>query len=299
MDVAWPAVAVVLAALIGFRGVRLSERRLMQHQLEERDRVRLDAAMQAAGLFGPEDGAPATAAAKAAGLLALVELGHSDLAVALLVDVWSQPPRVASDLEDDLDRTAEAPEDEPSEVSTETAILVVDGALRDEQAPSAQLVAAELLCRNARRLQLCQSLHWPSSIDGYWLPQLGTRAKLLLMEGLIHSTLASVANENALRVLILRLYGVAAGDPDPRVKGCVGQLIGYVLPAIQELGYSEFLGSAGLVRLSDLQAAATMASPNPDGYLERQVETRGEHLEAWARRCTKCSTAPGTLAIPG
>jgi hypothetical protein len=85
----------------------------------------------------------------AAGLLALTRLDHADLAVALLVDLWSE---------------REGPED-PDRVSTETAILVIDAALRSTSA-NAQLVAAELLCRNAKWLQPGQSLHWPSSLEG-------------------------------------------------------------------------------------------------------------------------------------
>jgi hypothetical protein len=113
--------------------------------------------MRAARLFGPEDDAPSTAAAKAAGLLALVQLGHADLAVALLVDVWSKHTTADPD---------DTPSPDASEVSTETAILVLNAALADGGAPNAQLVAAELLCRNAARLDICQSLHWPAATTG-------------------------------------------------------------------------------------------------------------------------------------
>ncbi|MDT9700868.1 hypothetical protein [Streptomyces sp. P17] len=65
--------------------------------------------------------------------------------MALLVDLWS--------------------DDDEDKISDETAILVIDAALRSTSS-SAQLVAAELLCRNAERLDACQSLHWPSSGEG-------------------------------------------------------------------------------------------------------------------------------------
>lgn len=294
------AVVAVPVALIGLWGVRISGRRQTQQEREQEGRLRLDAAMEAAKLFGPEEAASSTAAAKAAGLLALVQLGQADLAVALLVDVWSS---TAPEVTDGEAKPGESAGDagtglEP-QVSTETAILVLDEALRSIDAPNAQLVAAELLCRNAHRLKLGQSLHWPAAIDGSWLPDLAVRAKLLLMDALIQTSVHSTPNENALRVLVSRLHGVSAGDPDPRVKGCVGKLIDDVLPAIRELGYAEFMGNAGLIHLSDLEAAAALASPNPDGYLERQVDMRGKRLGEWAHRCEPCSAHPGTLAIPG
>jgi hypothetical protein len=116
------------------------------------------------------------------------------------------------------------------------------------------------------------------------------------MDALIRVSVASDPTENALRVLLLRLYAVSSLDPDARVQGCVGKLLGHVLPAVRELGYREFLGPAGPALLADIEQAALKASPNPDGYLERLVEQRGQDLHAWASRCTTCSTHPGALA---
>jgi hypothetical protein len=67
-------------------------------------------------------------------LLALTKLDNVDLAVALLVDFW-------------LPGVEEM-------ISDEAAILVVDAALRSGR-PNAQLVAAEVLCRNAANLDPC------------------------------------------------------------------------------------------------------------------------------------------------
>ena len=70
-----------------------SEARLEQEHTAEQARLRLDAAMRAASLFGPVGDTPSTPAASASGLLALTQLGRADLAVALLVDLWSVGPR--------------------------------------------------------------------------------------------------------------------------------------------------------------------------------------------------------------
>ena len=66
-----------------------SEKRLAQEHQQQADQLRLDAAMRAADLFGPSDGAASSAARSASGLLALTRLDFADLAIALLVDLWS------------------------------------------------------------------------------------------------------------------------------------------------------------------------------------------------------------------
>jgi hypothetical protein len=104
-------------------------------------------------------------------------------------------------------------------------------------------------------------------------------------------------NENALRSLTVRLYGILDGDPDPRVKGCVGTLISCVIPALHELPYKEFLGGAKAIQLKQLEDAAASASPNPDGYLERMVADRGQRLREWSLEVAQhCLFSPGMLA---
>jgi hypothetical protein len=170
------AAVLGLAGVLATAGVALvSERRLQRQHQDEEARLRLDAAMKAGALFNATSGSPADPAAVASGLLALTELGRADLAVALLVDLWDESDRAASP----APATRQA-------VSDETAVLVIDAALRSDRA-SAQLVGAELLCRNARRLDPCQSLHWPSSVDGMWNPQFGVKTKVLLVEALVRS----------------------------------------------------------------------------------------------------------------
>ena len=241
-------------------------------------RLRLDAAMRAGGSFSshrPEAVSPASAASS---LLALTKLDNADLAVALLVDFWS--PGVEQ------------------MISTETAILVVDAALRCGR-QSAQLVAAELLCRNSPRLNSCESLHWPSYIDGCWSPAFGPKTKLLLVDALVLMTLAKPANEGALRSVAVRLYGIYNGDPDGDVKGCIGTLIEALIPALRDLGYKDFMQGNVRVMLSDLEKAAKSARPNDDDYLARMVKKRGEELGDWAKSSRKgddLELSPGALA---
>lgn len=222
------------------------ERRLAQHELEERARLRLDAAMRAGTLFGTDGDEHPSSAASAAGLLALTQLDHADLAIAPLVDLWSIgsaapseqgghiaaiDPRSLLSAEQQAVRKKDAGVESERAVaavkdhsgfrtifSTETAILVINAALT-ASSPNAQLIAAELLCRNAYRLDPCQSLHWPAAIDGRWIPNLPPKARLLAIDALVRMTSTSPANENSLRSLAVRLYGVWDGDPDPRVKG--------------------------------------------------------------------------------
>ncbi|MGH3947890.1 MAG: hypothetical protein ACRDSE_02025 [Pseudonocardiaceae bacterium] len=255
--------------------------RMRQEHRDEQARLKLDAAMRAGALFSSDEQRPADPASIASGLLALTRLDHADLAVALLVDLWS-----------------EGEEKVPSEekVATETAVLVIDAALRSKTNPNAQLVAAELLCRNAHRLNACQSLHWPSVIDGEWDPAFGPKTKLLLLDALILMTLAREVNEAALRSIAVRLYGVWKGDGDKRVRGCVGRIISAVVPALEQLGYSDFMQGNKKVMLTDLEAAASSGTHNPDGFLDRIVEDRHRRLVEWSTPCHRDSLQNRRLA---
>lgn len=251
------------------------EKHLRREKEAENRRLQLDAAMRAGALFAPADGQRPTPAVAASGLLALSGLGQADLAVVLLVDLWSGEQEV---------------------VSTETAILVIDSALRSPDDPRAQLIAAELLCRNAYRLDACQSLHWPSAVDGCWNATFGPKTKLLIVDALVRMALNSPHNENALRSVAVRLYGIWSGDADPRIKGCLGTLINALLSSLRELGYTDFLQGSQKVMLRDLETAGESAAANPDGFLERLVISRSKQLEAWAAECRTTDDRPGALA---
>jgi hypothetical protein len=275
-------------------------KRLDQQQADETARLKLEAAMRAAELFRPTDDHLTNSATTASGLLALTELDRADLAVALLVDLWSvescaeHPIGGVQGVEDQLDPERH---DADGQVSTETAIIVISEALRATKNPSAQLVAAELLCRNATRLDPCQSLNWPSAIEGAWVPGLATRAKLLIMEGLLKMTLHAPPTENALRSLVVRLYGVWDGDPqNPRVRGCVGTLVDAVLPSVERLGYTDFIQGPRTVTRRQLEVAARSKSSNPDGFLESVVECYSHRLSNWSRRCVVPEYGPRRLS---
>jgi hypothetical protein len=289
-----PGLAAVLAFVgvlvtacvswIGHLATRQSDRRLGQestqaHQRlrqehdDEQRRLKLDAAMRAGELFSADSG-HAHPAALASGLLALTKLDHADLAVALLVDLWSG---------------------DNNKISTETAVLVIDAALRSSQ-PNAQLVAAELLCRNAKKLDSCQSLHWPSAVDGCWISEFGPKTKLLVIDALVLMSLANKATENALRSVAVRLYGVWRDETDARVKGCVGMLIHALIHELKRLGYTNFMQGNQEIMLSDLKRAAASAAANPDGFLDQLVADRCKKLADWAGQCSDVELGPGSMA---
>ncbi|MET8448034.1 hypothetical protein [Streptomyces sp. NPDC005209] len=252
---------------------RQNERRLAQEQDDRQRQLKLDAAMRAGQLISPTESAPAHPAAMASGLLALTKLDHVELAVALLVDLWS---------------------DGEEGVSDETAILVIDAALRSAS-PNSQLVAAELLCRNAIRLSACQSLHWPSAVDGYWNPSFKPKTKLLIVDALVRMTKAGPSVEGALRSVAVRLYGIWCGDPEVHVQGCIGKLVEAVLPRLHGFGYQEIIHGAQKVMISDLDRAAASATENPDGYLDKLSTQLANELKEWAQDCREQPLAPGAL----
>jgi hypothetical protein len=240
-------------------------------------RLKLDAAMRAGESFSTPTPDTVSAASIASSLLALTKLNNADLAVALLVDFWA--PGVEE------------------KISPETAVLVVDAALRSGQ-PSAQLVAAELLCQNSKCLDPCKSLHWPSFIDGCWSPAFSPKTKLLLVDALTRMTLAKKpVNEGALRSIAVRLYGIYHGDHDRNVRGCVATLIEALLPALRVLKYKNFMQGNKMVMLDDLESAAKDAKPNDDDYLARMVAQRGEQLRKWAEPCIAGNLEPEPVAL--
>ncbi|MGW3290935.1 hypothetical protein ACWDR3_40515 [Streptomyces sp. NPDC001002] len=257
---------------------RRSEQRLAQERAEQHRQLKLDAAMRAGQLIAPTETGPAHPAAAASGLLALSELGYAELAVALLVDLWAG--------------------DEPR-ISNETAILVVDAALRSDSANS-QLMAAELLCRHATGLTVCQSLHWPSALDGGWNSDFKYRTKLLVIEALVRMTTNSPAVEAALRSVAVRLYCIWEHEPDEQIKSCLGKLVKAVIGRLHEFRYRDFVFGAHRLMIEDMDRAAESAAAHPDVYLDKVSDELARQLGEWVLTCraqTQGQTPdPGSLA---
>jgi hypothetical protein len=264
-----------LAAVLAFVGVLVTAAASIigltvtrQASRATESRLRLDAAMRAGESFSSKRNEPISSASIASSLLALTKLDNVDLAVALLVDFWLP--------------------DSEGRVSNETAVLVVDAALRSGK-PNAQLVAAEVLCRNSVHLDPCQSTHWPSYIDGCWDPRFGPKTKLLLIDALTRMAINKVpVNENALRSVAVRLYGIYSGEPEiSKVRGCVATLIAALIASLQRLGYDDFMQGNTEVMLSELIIAAKHAERNPDDFLARMAADRAAELSNWAEPCSK------------
>jgi hypothetical protein len=101
-------------------------------------------------------------------------------------------------------RLAHEHEDEQSRLRLDAAMKA--GALFNANGdaspdPAAVAVAAELLCRNADRLDIGQSLHSPASIDGRWNARFGVKTKVLIVDALVHMAVKGEASLNALQSL--------------------------------------------------------------------------------------------------
>jgi hypothetical protein len=293
-----PYVGVLLTVVLGFLGHILSRqqamrlerekqesaarleikereatKRLARKERETAERLSIEAAMRAGELLAVHAGDPAAAAS---GLLALTKLDRNTLAVALLVDLWSPTHQ---------------------RVPTETAILVVDAALRSTE-PNARLLAAELLCRNSAGLDACSSMHWPSLLDGGWNPAFCPKTKLLLIEALLNMTLAAKANEGSLRSLAVRLYGIwQAEEHNAVVRGCLGMLIAEIWPRLRDLGFRNFIQGNAEIKIDKLEEAAQEAHANPDQYLRHVTEMYVRRLQVWASRKQKAEPEYGVLAL--
>jgi hypothetical protein len=242
--------------------------------------------MRAGQLLSPTGAGNARPATIASGLLALTSLEHAALAVAFLVDLWSDSTR--SDTDDKAST-------DDGKVSTETAILVIDAALQSPSA-NAQLVAAELLCRNSKRLDPGQSFHWPSSLEGRWNPNFSQRTKLLIVEAIVKMTLTCDSTETTLRSAAVRLYGIWCHDPDPHVKRCIGKPICALIPRLKRLCYEDLIQGNQEVMLSQLEEAAQSEHTNPDRYLDRLSTEFAEKLGEWASNASGLYTGPGCFA---
>lgn len=266
-----------------------TEKRLDLEYRENSLRLELDAAMRAGQLINPSgaDGLRSSGpAAIASGLLALTNLKQTELAVALLVDLWSNT----------IDEAGRHQENHNGQISSEIAILVINRALCSDSR-NAQLVAAELLCRNAYKLTSTQSLHWPAAIDGHWRTDFSPKTKLLLVEALVNMTVCpdKPADEGALRSVAVRLFGISKHEEE-RVKACIGKLISAILPSLLGCGSKELVQGEVMVSIEELQHAADRCGDNPDGYLSRLSDQLATRLEDWAANACGLPTGPGCLA---
>jgi hypothetical protein len=81
-------------------------------------------------------------------------------------------------------------------------------------------------------------------------------------------------------------------------RTCIATLIEALPPALESLGYKNFMQGNKMVMLSDLQATRTFVRRNDDEYLARMVKRRAGELQKWAGLCSEqdCELAPGELA---
>jgi hypothetical protein len=260
--------------LIGYWIQRQAGKRLELQKAQENARLKLDSVMRAAELLTSSDDAVASRERSVTALLALTQLDYSALAIGLLAEFWPAQPSLSLS-------SAQESAGPSTGFSAETAILVIKAALMSKD-PTAQLMAAELLARQAGRLDINSSLHWPD-LSGQWV-RLSTTTKLLLLDALVFMALSSLPSQNSLRTLAIRLYGVWEVDQELRVKRCTAAFIGAILPTLQALGYTTFMRGLeqGAVTILQLEQVAAIASPDPDGFFDMIIQNRSMKLRRWS-----------------
>src|SRR5215813_4653763 len=218
--------------LVGFWIQRQAGKRVDLQKVQENARLKLDQVIRAAELFSSSDDATASRERAVSALLALTQLDHAALAIGILADLWpTQPSPSLSPAQETTDTS--------TKVSAEQAILVIHAALVSKES-TAQIMAAELMSRNAGTLDINSPLHWPNLVSNQWVV-LPERAKLLLIDALVFMAIARVVSGDSIRTLALRLYEIWEIDPEPRVKRSTGAFIEAILPALKTHGYEEFM----------------------------------------------------------
>lgn len=298
----------VVGVLAGIAIKHQSERRLQHEHDDNEERLRLDAAMRAGSLLGGTDETPANPAAAASALLALTQLGRVDLAVAILADLWpvDRTPANANawtcgdEPRENDDDARLADHDGGLPAYKETGILVIDAALKSTDA-NAQLVAAGILCRHARQLDVCDPLHWPSAIDN-WNKEWPAEAKVLIADALVTMGMC-LTTENALSVVAVRLWRMWKAEATPsheeisHAESCFGLLLQGLRPAIKRLPYDQLVLSGVMIPKQQFLAETGCISSRsaPNDLLTKLAKNRKCKLRKWASECTTRSSEPGTF----
>jgi hypothetical protein len=294
-----------LTGAISLAGLALQRQANWRTQLAAADegrRLKLEAAMRAASLLAPANGGAPDAASIGAALLALCDLDQVELAVALLGDTWHPVPRrhsvssitagvAVGDAPSGATPGPDAGSRRPgstgvSKVSTATAILVIDKGLSKPAGGAAQLMAAEILCRNARALSASSMVDWPHSIDGLWREDLPYMAKLLIIDGLVSMTINDKPVDLALSALAVRLYGIYRGETNSRVRQCASRMLHAIMPVLEQRDWDQLMGRAReAVCFKDLVGSAKEEGEAPRDLLGKLEEDRVKKLGEWSRLC--------------
>jgi hypothetical protein len=272
----------VLTALLTFFGVVVAAAAKHFIDMRSEQRLRLDAAMEAGRLLSPSEGAVATPAAAASGLLALADLGRSKLAVAMLLDLWGKDA-----------------------VSSEVAILIIDKALACGDDATAQ-IAAEVLCQNSHKLDPTKPAHWPTVLDSHWMPHATEKTKILLIESLVEMSTNSTLSRpsvNALRAFAIRIVFIHNHEHHGHFRKCIAGFAKAIAPALDpDLDPSaeqfQFYDGGKQIDFTTLERVAQDFKANPDSFFADITSRRRNDLEAWARKCREegVVTKAGALA---
>lgn len=215
----------LVAAVLTFVGVLLKlafdartlelQRETEERQLEAERRQRVSTCIQAVQLIGPSSGKESSQSQRAGALFALANLGQLDFALALLGPMWSN-----------------------QEVTSSTAIWLIDRALQDPE-ENIQRPAAALLSANAERLKTPEGdFEWPSCLDQGWMPELSGYAREDIVEALLRCLVSSSRNtwdRTAVNYVTVLLSEVMEKDDNESIRA--GAIL--ALQALLEEYYEE------------------------------------------------------------
>jgi hypothetical protein len=219
-------VGVALTAVVTFFGIVLKhsadsrtasiQEAAHVHERENQQRLRMDTAIAAIELLTVSDGKPAPVVRASAAMITLCELGLTNLALALLDEVWT------SQDESSPERT---------QISATAAAHVISSGLAS-RSTDIQRTAASLLQKNVVKLHV-GSTHfvWPDAVSQEvesisprsWVAICEeARTSVLLATGFSLKELPSSAPNNDVRIRLLEV--AAQHDPSERLRRMAQQL---------------------------------------------------------------------------
>jgi hypothetical protein len=198
----------VSISFIGLVIKEASDNRIAEEHGREERRLAAESAMKAAALFSTSTGQPSDSATAAGALLALSDLGQTELAISMLFDLWRD-----------------------NRVAPSTAALLIQRAL-SHSSSDVQRDASVALSANVLKVVEVwpggsASYAWPNCVDLRWLPHLDYAARNYLLIAWVQLWLFADGFTPAYREqqMVAGLFAIWQRELDPELRSFAAHII--------------------------------------------------------------------------